>query len=97
MLLSFAYLAFSAGRRHLETVLRIYTTHYNRERPHRALALHPPEPATATPTKHVVAPVGPKNSSAGFGAASSNRAQTVSRRHLVRALPESRIAAHATR
>jgi len=25
------------GRRHLETVLRIYTAHYNRERPHRGL------------------------------------------------------------
>jgi putative transposase len=36
------------GRRHLETVLRSYTAHYNRERPHRGLALHPPEPATAT-------------------------------------------------
>src|SRR6266704_1132289 len=36
------------GRRHLETVLRSYTVHYNRERPHRGLALHPPEPATAT-------------------------------------------------
>jgi transposase InsO family protein len=32
------------GRRHLERVLRIYTAH-NRERPHRALAPHPPEPA----------------------------------------------------
>jgi putative transposase len=29
------------GRRHLETVLRIYTAHYNRERPHRGLALLP--------------------------------------------------------
>jgi putative transposase len=36
------------GRRHLEFVLRIYTAHYSRERPHRGLALHPPEPATAT-------------------------------------------------
>jgi putative transposase len=35
------------GRRHLEHVLRTYTSHYNRERPHRALALHPPESATA--------------------------------------------------
>jgi putative transposase len=35
------------GRRRLETVLRIYTAHYNHERPHRGLALHPPEPATA--------------------------------------------------
>jgi len=30
------------GRRHLEHTLRIYTTHYNRERPHRALRLQPP-------------------------------------------------------
>jgi putative transposase len=36
------------GRRHLETVLRSYTAHYNRERPHRGLALQPPEPATAS-------------------------------------------------
>jgi putative transposase len=35
------------GRRHLERTLRIYTTHYNRERPHRALALLPPDPAIA--------------------------------------------------
>ena len=34
------------GRRHLERVLRTYAEHYNRERPHRALALHPPESAT---------------------------------------------------
>jgi putative transposase len=34
------------GRRHLERVLRIYTTHYNLERPHRALALLSPKPAT---------------------------------------------------
>jgi putative transposase len=32
------------GRRHLEHVLRIYTQHYNHERPHRGLALHPPQP-----------------------------------------------------
>jgi putative transposase len=31
------------GRRHLEHVLRCYVTHYNAERPHRALALVPPE------------------------------------------------------
>jgi len=35
------------GRRHLESVLRVYTAHYNRERPHRALALHPPQTAPA--------------------------------------------------
>jgi putative transposase len=32
------------GRRQLEHILRIYTRHYNRERPHRGLALHPPQP-----------------------------------------------------
>jgi putative transposase len=31
------------NRRHLERVLRVYTDHYNRERPHRALQLRPPE------------------------------------------------------
>jgi putative transposase len=31
------------GRRHLEHVLRIYIQHYNRERPHRGLALQPPQ------------------------------------------------------
>jgi putative transposase len=35
------------GGRHLERVLRIYTAHYNSERPHRGLALLPPEPANA--------------------------------------------------
>jgi putative transposase len=29
-------------RRHLERVLRVYTDHYNRERPHRALRLRAP-------------------------------------------------------
>jgi len=39
------------GRRHLESVLRIYTAHYNRERPHRALALLSPDsPSAARPT-----------------------------------------------
>jgi putative transposase len=36
------------GRRHLETVLRIYTAHYNRERPHHGLALLPPSRQTQT-------------------------------------------------
>jgi transposase InsO family protein len=47
------------GRRQLERVLRIYTAHYNAERPHRALAPVPPEagntaarPATATVERH---------------------------------------------
>jgi putative transposase len=37
-------------RRHLERVLRLYTTHYNGERPHRGLALLPPQPPTAATT-----------------------------------------------
>jgi putative transposase len=32
------------NRRHLERVLRVYVDHYNRERPHRALELRPPNP-----------------------------------------------------
>jgi putative transposase len=35
------------GRRHLESVLRVYTAHYNRERPHRGLALLTPETGDA--------------------------------------------------
>jgi putative transposase len=35
------------GRRHLEAVLRVYTEHYNRERPHRGLALLTPEAGDA--------------------------------------------------
>jgi putative transposase len=31
------------NHRHLEAVLRVYVDHYNRERPHRALELRPPE------------------------------------------------------
>ena len=37
------------GRRHLEHVLRTYVQHYNRERPHRGLALTQPEPAEIKP------------------------------------------------
>jgi len=47
------------GRRHLEHVLSTYVTHYNCERPHRALALVPPgtissrdSPAAATIERH---------------------------------------------
>jgi hypothetical protein len=36
------------GERHLEKVLREYLRHYNTERPHRALALHTPEPKLAS-------------------------------------------------
>ena len=37
------------GRCHLERVLRIYTAHYNRERPHRGLALLSPDSTNADP------------------------------------------------
>jgi putative transposase len=37
------------GRRHLEHVLRVYTSHYNRERPHRGLALLTPASTNADP------------------------------------------------
>lgn len=36
------------NRRHLEHVLRIYVEHYNRERPHRALNLRPPQPTISS-------------------------------------------------
>jgi putative transposase len=35
------------GRRHLERVLRKYVAHYNRERPHRGLALLSPDSTNA--------------------------------------------------
>jgi putative transposase len=51
------------GRRHLESVLRIYTAHYNRERPHRGLALLTPD-STNTDTRQ-----GPEKSSAATDSA----------------------------
>jgi putative transposase len=36
------------NRRHLEGVLHIYVDHYNRQRPHRALDLRPPNPEHPT-------------------------------------------------
>jgi hypothetical protein len=40
------------GRRHLEHVLRTYIQHYNHERPHRALALQPPQPRAPELPQH---------------------------------------------
>ncbi len=37
------------GRRHLERVLRVYGSHYNEHRPHRALCLVPPDGRDPTP------------------------------------------------
>src|SRR5439155_20151508 len=39
------------GRRQLERVLREYLDHYNRERPHRALDLRPPQPSQVIPLR----------------------------------------------
>jgi putative transposase len=36
------------NRRHLEHVLRVYTDHYNCQRPHRALDLRPPQATSAS-------------------------------------------------
>jgi transposase InsO family protein len=38
------------GRRHLDRTLRIYTEHYNRQRPHRAIRLATPLPEARDPT-----------------------------------------------
>jgi transposase InsO family protein len=38
-------------RRHLDHVLRLYTAHYNRHRPHRSLSLQPPEERSAAPVR----------------------------------------------
>ncbi len=37
------------NRRHLDRVLRVYTEHYNVQRPHRALKLRPPQPREPPP------------------------------------------------
>jgi putative transposase len=47
------------SRRQLEHVLHVYARHYNRHRPHRALALRPPEQADGNPTPLRVPPYPP--------------------------------------
>jgi putative transposase len=44
------------GRRQLAHVLRVYVMHYNRQRPHRALDLKPPESTTRSPIARVATP-----------------------------------------
>jgi putative transposase len=40
------------GRRHLERILRVYTKHDNRHRPHRALRLAPPDGSSPADNDH---------------------------------------------
>jgi putative transposase len=44
------------GRRQLEHVLRVYVTHYNGQRRHRALDLKPPDSTTRPPNTAAAAP-----------------------------------------
>ena len=44
------------GRRHLEHVLRVYIDHYNRRRPHRSLALDPPDGTARLPAETALTP-----------------------------------------
>jgi transposase InsO family protein len=44
------------GRRQLEHVLRVYVTHYNGERPHRALDLRPPDATIRPPIAAAATP-----------------------------------------
>jgi transposase InsO family protein len=39
------------NRRQLERILRVYVRHYNKQRPHRALVLQPPDQPTAPSTR----------------------------------------------
>jgi putative transposase len=41
------------NRRHLERVLLVFIDHYNTQRPHRSLNLHPPQPREPPPTPTV--------------------------------------------
>jgi putative transposase len=42
------------NRRQLEHLLRVYTAHYNRHRPHRSLALQPPDEPTSAPGRAAI-------------------------------------------
>jgi transposase InsO family protein len=44
------------GRRQLDHVLRVYVKHYNRQRPHRALDLKPPDSINRSPLATVTTP-----------------------------------------
>jgi putative transposase len=44
------------GRRQLEHVLRVYVTHYNAGKPHRALGLRPPDSTICPPNAAAASP-----------------------------------------
>ena len=48
------------GHRQLEHVLRVYVTHYNRQRPHRALDLNPPDSRVLSPIATLAMPHAPQ-------------------------------------
>jgi putative transposase len=48
------------GRRQLEHILRVYVTHYNGERPHRALDLKPPDSRIRSPIATISTPHAPQ-------------------------------------
>lgn len=60
------------GPRHLERTIRTFVDHYNGQRPHRALDLHPPEPPKRSPTplpvgsSVVIGPAGSYTSTTGL-------------------------------
>jgi putative transposase len=60
------------NRRHLGRVLRTYIDHYNRQRPHRALKLQPPQPETPEPQP----PVGGSGATNGWAVSSTSTTET---------------------
>jgi putative transposase len=54
------------GQRHLERVLQVFVDHYNRERPHRSLGRHPPQPLAPTTPISACGPVKRKDRLGGL-------------------------------
>ena len=68
------------NRRHLEHVLRVFVDHYNRERPHRTLALRPPQARSASEPQPT--PVVPSTAATASAASStSTTKRPLERRH----------------
>ena len=67
------------GERHLRSVLAQYAVHYNTQRPHRALQLHPPRPNRLSPNRST-AGSGVDRSSAGSSTSTNPRPETADQR-----------------